>query len=115
MNLKPLLINFSKIQCDFLIEFFVIGEVETDDEEQMRNMLMNNSKFSTTLKKQGTLNNKLSNTEIQIASSMISKDKTEKQESVIANDYPIFFNHFKIEETELIVSYHHSENSYLVI
>ncbi len=114
----PLMINFSKIHTDFIIEFFFTGEIETNNEEEMRNMLMNHSEFlkNQKTKKEGNINiEKGAITEIQIGSTVINPEKIEKQANEIKQiDYPIFFKHFKIDETELIISYNHAEKSYLV-
>ena len=114
----PLVINLSKKHTDFIIEFFFKGEDVTDDnEEEMRNMLMNYSKFSTKKQKKEENINKSIETEIKIGSSLILTETHDKhdKEDIKPIDYPIFFKQFKIDETELNVSYIHAENSYLVI
>ena len=41
------LFKYFKSNTDFRIEFFFSGEVVADNEDEIRNMLMNYSKFST--------------------------------------------------------------------
>ena len=99
------LFKYFKSNTDFRIEFFFSGEVVADNEDEIRNMLMNYSKFSTKKPKfEENLNNtKTIETEIQILSPLImaeTYDKLGKHDNYYNKpiDYPIFFKQFKCEK-----------------
>jgi hypothetical protein len=96
-----LLINASKYHCDFIIEFFFSNPDSTPNtEEEYRNILVGGAKT------------KKSNVEIVTTNSNKTKEK-EKSENEI--DYPVYFKHVRINETQLAISFFLADNSPFVI
>jgi hypothetical protein len=102
LSLRPLRINISKAQIDFIVDFFFQDTSQKANEDEQRNLLMNTSKFkgnTTVVKKEDV---------------SVDKSKIEKKNTQTYEDYPIYFKLFKINETELLLNFEYAEGSALV-
>jgi hypothetical protein len=97
LSLRPLRISISKAQIEFILEFFFRENTDKADEEEQRNLLMHTSKFR-----------EKTNSGIKKEDSIKVKSKEDDE------DYPIYFKQFKVNETELLLSFEYAENSSLV-
>jgi hypothetical protein len=97
LALMPLKVNVSKAQIEFIVAFFFYdpNEIEIKHEEY-RNLLLSSSKFIEKKNKKDENDSKM------------EKKRNEEVES-----YPIYFNTFKLNDTELLLSFQFSENSSL--
>lgn len=95
LNMMPLKLNISKVQIEFLVDFFFLGNEKKIDEVESRNLLMSSSKFKEKKIKKEENENK-------------SSDKKGN-----SDNYPMFFKQVKVNETELLLSFQFSESSAL--
>lgn len=95
LNLLPLIINFSKAQIEFIIEFFITQPATEASEEDARNMV---------------LTNKQKTEKREAAEVKATADKKEAAE----DNNPIFYRLVRMNETELLLSFHISEGSAFV-
>ena len=94
LSLRPLRISISKAQIEFIIEFFFRENNDKNDEEEQRNVLMHTSKYRE-------------KTNAGIKKEDSSKIKPKEDDE----DYPIYIKQFKVNETELLLSFEYAENS----
>ncbi len=106
LSILNLLVNASKDQCNFIIEFFFSPSEDQKSEEEYRNILVggtkikrSNTDFASSTNSVGNLNN--------------SATKTKKEENNV--DYPTYFKHVRINETRLAINFFIADNSPFVI
>jgi hypothetical protein len=97
LAIMPLKLNVSKAQIEFIVAFFFYDRNEVEVmQEEYRNLILSSSKFNER-------KNKKDENDV----------KMEKKRNEEVESYPIYFNTFRLNDTELLLSFQFSENSSL--
>ena len=91
-NVRPVIVNISKTQIEFIIDFFFQEKSVTNQDEQIK--IINVYKGEKGSKKENSVLNSLT-------------DKLQGQNH--EEEIPIYFKHFKINETELLLNFEYGE------
>lgn len=99
-NVRPVIMNISKAQIEFIFDFFFQDQTLPDQEEQLK-VIMPGTKGKNEQRKSKE-ENVITNT--SGTSQASSTTNTNKEE-----DYPIYFKHFKVNETEVLLNFEYGE------
>ena len=101
LTILNLLVNASKENCNFIVEFFFSPSLEEKSEEEYRNILVGGSKSRKSI----------SELPSQAQSTNLNSSATKQKKEETSVDYPTYFKHVRINETRLAINFFMADNS----
>ena len=95
-NVRPVIMNISKSQIEFIVDFFFQDPSLPDQEEQLKVIMPGKGKEPRKSKDENVQVEEINNN---------NTNSTQNKE----DDYPIYFKHFKINETEVLLNFEYGE------
>ena len=95
-NVRPVIMNISKSQIEFIVDFFFQDQSLPDQEEQLKVIMPGKGKEPRKSKDE--------NVQVEDTNNNTTNNTKNKED-----DYPIYFKHFKINETEVLLNFEYGE------